>query len=282
MRIRLGCNGGICFFGYVEESGSDGYLSLLDEKTSGFHSSELIIIGARPSIGKTALAISMAVNISIVQKRPSAFFSLEMPRLDLVKRIISIQSSVPLANLRTGRLTASQLKRMMDANSKLFEAPLYIVDTPYMRLNDLKTLARQCKMQNKVEIIFIDYIGLISNENALLPRHEQVAEISRSLKGLARELKIPIVVLSQVKREVEGGKPTLADLRESGSLEQDADVVMMMHRSRTDDEGKGVIPTELIIAKQRNGPLGTIPLNFAFASVNSFVRSATRASRFSE
>lgn len=260
-------------------SGIPSGLSLLDEKTSGFHSSELIIIGARPSIGKTALAISMAVNISIVQKRPSAFFSLEMPRLDLVKRIISIQSSVPLANLRTGRLTASQLKRMMDANSKLFEAPLYIVDTPYMRLNDLKTLARQCKMQNKVEIIFIDYIGLISNENALLPRHEQVAEISRSLKGLARELKIPIVVLSQVKREVEGGKPTLADLRESGSLEQDADVVMMMHRSRTDDEGKGVIPTELIIAKQRNGPLGTIPLNFVTSTTKYEQNSNDSADR---
>ena len=262
-----------------ELSGIPSGLSLLDEKTSGFHSSELIIIGARPSIGKTALAISMAVNISIVQKRPSAFFSLEMPRLDLVKRIISIQSSVPLANLRTGRLTASQLKRMMDANSKLFEAPLYIVDTPYMRLNDLKTLARQCKMQNKVEIIFIDYIGLISNENALLPRHEQVAEISRSLKGLARELKIPIVVLSQVKREVEGGKPTLADLRESGSLEQDADVVMMMHRSRTDDEGKGVIPTELIIAKQRNGPLGTIPLNFVTSTTKYEQNSNDSADR---
>ena len=199
--------------------------------------------------------------------------------MDLVKRIISIQSSVPLANLRTGRLTASQLKRMMDANSKLFEAPLYIVDTPYMRLDDLKTLARQCKMQNKVEIIFIDYIGLISNENALLPRHEQVAEISRSLKGLARELKIPIVVLSQVKREVEGGKPTLADLRESGSLEQDADVVMMMHRSRTDDEGKGVIPTELIIAKQRNGPLGTIPLNFVTSTTKYEQNSNDSADR---
>lgn len=245
-----------------ELSGIPSGFSLLDEKTNGFHPSELIIIGARPSIGKTALAISMAVNISIVQKRPSAFFSLEMPRLDLLKRIISIQSAVPLANLRSGRLTSSQLKRMMDANSKLFEAPLFIADTPYMRLNDLKTLARQCRMQYKIEIIFIDYIGLISNENTMLPRHEQVAEISRALKGLARELKIPIVVLAQVKREAEGTEPSLSALRESGSLEQDADVVMMMNRKRTDDDGKGFIPTSLILAKQRNGPLGTIPLNF--------------------
>lgn len=242
---------------------------VLDEYTSGFHPSELTIIGARPSIGKTALALTMAANIAINQKKPVAFFSLEMPRMDLVKRILSMYSKVPLSQLRNGMLTSKNLLAINQASSVVYEAPLYIVDAPYMKLLDLRTLARQIRNQQKVEIIFIDYITLISNDSVkTMARHEQVAEISRALKGLARELQIPIVVLSQLKRESEssGGKgpskPTLADLRESGSLEQDADVVLLLSRERDFDNKLEKIPTELTIAKQRNGPLGNIPLDF--------------------
>ena len=244
---------------------------VLDEKTSGFHPSELTIIGARPSIGKTALALTMAANIAINQKKPVAFFSLEMPKMDLVKRILSMYSKVPLAQLRNGMLSSKNLLAINQASSVVYEAPLYIVDAPYMKLLDLRTLARQIRAQQKVEIIFIDYITLISNDSVkTMARHEQVAEISRALKGLARELEIPIVVLSQLKRESEStsgkdgkkSKPTLADLRESGSLEQDADVVLLLSRERDFDNNIERIPTELIIAKQRNGPLANIPLDF--------------------
>lgn len=235
----------------------------LDLMTSGFHPSELIIVGARPSIGKTALAMSMAQFTAIEKKIPTAFFSLEMSDTQLMMRLLAQESRLSSQNIRTGRLNMANLQQLQDAAGRIYDAPLYIVDTPNMKLLDLRAMARRFKLQYDVQIIFIDYITLIQSENTLIPRHEQIAEISRSLKSLARELEVPVVVLSQVKRDAEQRAPTLADLRESGSIEQDADVIMFLHREREqnkDGKSPDAIDTQLILAKQRNGPIGTVDL----------------------
>lgn len=246
-------------------------LTDLDNMTSGFQNSEFIIIGARPSVGKTALALTMACNIAIEQKISTAFFSLEMSERAIMNRIISAEAQVRGESLRTGRLKSTDLGDIMDAAGRIYEAPLYIVDMPNMKLLELRTMARRLVLEREVKIIFVDYITLITHENAELPRWEQISAISRSLKALARELDIPIVVLSQLKREAEGKQPTLSDVRESGSIEQDADLILFLHRDRemdrTADQRSEQIDTELIIAKQRNGPVGKTNIWFkpAFA-----------------
>jgi replicative DNA helicase len=202
--------------------------------------------------------------MAVREKIPTAFFSLEMSDMQLMIRMISSEAKIPSEKLRTGLLKMSDFQSIQDAAGHIYDSPLYIVDMPNMKLLDLRAMARQLKTQYDVQIIFIDYITLISSENSYVPRHEQIAEISRSLKSLARELNIPVVALSQVRRDAEGKKPTLADLRESGSIEQDADVVMFLHRERLNskDTGEQGIDTELIVAKQRNGPIGDIDIVF--------------------
>jgi replicative DNA helicase len=192
-----------------------------------------------------------------------------MSDMALMQRIISAESKISSEKIRTGMLRTSDFQSIMNAAGRIYDAPLYIVDSPNMKLLDLRAQARRMKMQQDIKIIFIDYITLVSSENPDLPRYEQVAEISRSLKSLARELDIPVIALSQVRRETEGKRPTLADIRESGSIEQDADVVLFLHREREgsgdhkDNDGRlAPIPTELIIAKQRNGPVGTVNILF--------------------
>lgn len=238
----------------------------LDNMLSGFQDSEFIIIGARPSVGKTALALTMTANIAIHQKIPCGFFTLEMSNMALMQRLIASEARIGSQTLRTGMLKPSDFKSLTDAAGLIYEAPLWITDVPNMKLLDLRSQARRMVAQMGVRIIFIDYITLISSENADLPRHEQIAEISRSLKALARELEIPVVALSQLTRDSEGKRPTLANIRESGSIEQDADVVMFLHRDRGSDrdtEGiPNVIETELVVAKQRNGPVGTVRIAF--------------------
>ena len=237
----------------------------LDSMLSGFQNSELIIIGARPSMGKTAFALSAAINIAIVQQIPTGFFTLEMSDQQLMQRILSSVARVGGQTLRSGFLRAADFKSLVDAASTIYESPLYIADTPNMKLLDLRAQARRMKAQHDVRIIFIDYLTLVGAENKDIPRHEQIAEISRSLKSLARELKIPVVALSQVTRDTEGRVPTLANIRESGSIEQDADVVIFLHRERGNErEGEmpDVIDTQLVLAKQRNGPVGTVPIAF--------------------
>ena len=238
----------------------------LDNLTSGFQNSEFIVIGARPSVGKTALALGMAANMSIKNKIPVGFFTLEMSSMALMQRLISSEARIESTKLRTGLLKPSDFHKLTEAAGKIYEAPLYIDDTPNQRLLDLRSQARRMKMQHSVTIIFVDYLTLISSERMDIPRHEQIAEVSRSLKSLARELDIPVVALSQVRRETEGKRPTLADLRESGSIEQDADVVIFLHRKRSnevsDDEPEASIETELNVAKQRNGPVGTVKIAF--------------------
>ena len=246
-----------------------GYTDL-DSLTNGFQNSELIVIGARPSVGKTALALSMAANMAGKFKKRVGFFSLETDGMALMQRLLAGEARVNSHRIQSGFLTTNEFSKLGKAGDVLFKSPLFICDTPNMRLIDLRTEARKLKAKEKIEIIFIDYIGLISSENKDLPRHEQVAEVSRSLKQLARELKIPVIVLAQVKREVESRKderPALSDLRESGSIEQDADLVLFLHRKKKkegDEEqdtsaGKEV---DVIIAKNRNGPIGEVKLMF--------------------
>ncbi|MEA1910995.1 MAG: replicative DNA helicase [Spirochaetota bacterium] len=241
----------------------------LDNMTSGFQNSEFIIIGARPSIGKTALALTMAANMAINNKIPVGFFTLEMSEMALMNRLIASESRISSTNLRSGMLKPNDFHNLTEAAGRIYEAPLYIDDTPNMKLLDLRAQARRMLTKEGVKIIFVDYIGLIEPESKNnVPRHEQVAEISRSLKSLAREMEVPIVCLSQVGRQSEGKPPSLADLRESGSIEQDADVVMFLHREKDSDQTDGHtsgpinISTDLIIAKQRNGPIGTVPIVF--------------------
>jgi replicative DNA helicase len=240
----------------------------LDQMTSGFQRDEFIIIGARPSVGKTAVALNMASHMAFHKKIPTAFFSLEMSDIALVQRLISSEASVRMQNLRGGFLSGEDYRKVVNIMSVIYDSPFYIVDMPNMKLLDLRTQARKLKSQQQVEIIFIDYLGLIGHENNALPRHERFSEISRSLKSLARELHIPVVVMCQLTREAQNETPTLANLRDSGSIEQDADLVLLLNRelpkkSKKDDEPQQIvdtIPTDLIVAKQRNGPTGVVKL----------------------
>ncbi|MBO7517461.1 MAG: replicative DNA helicase, partial [Spirochaetia bacterium] len=243
-----------------------GY-SDLDSLTNGFQNSELIVIGARPSKGKTALALSMAANMAGRYKKRVGFFSLETDGMALMQRLLAGEAHVNSHRIQSGFLSDREFTKLGVAGDVIYESPMFICDTPNMRLIDLRTEARKLRAKEKIEIIFIDYIGLISSDNKDLPRHEQVAEISRSLKQLARELKIPVIVLAQVKREVKEDKPSLSDLRESGSIEQDADLVLFLHDAKKKEEkdeqdvsaGKEV---DVIIAKNRNGPIGEVKLMF--------------------
>lgn len=237
----------------------------LDKMTSGFQNSEMIIIGARPSMGKTALALSMIHHIAIQKNIPTGIFSLEMSYTQIGQRLISQIARMSGSRIRSGMMTQAEFQRLQDAASVLYDAPLCIADTPNMKMLDLRAMARKMKQQYQVKIIFIDYIGLITSENysSNTPRHEQVSEISRSLKSLARELDIPIVALCQVSRDSEGKEPTLANLRDSGSIEQDADVVMFIHRERkATDNNDEAIEAKILLAKQRNGPIGNVDLIF--------------------
>ena len=241
--------------------------SQLDTMTSGFQKSELIILGARPSIGKTALALSMMRHIALERKISCGFFSLEMPYESIGMRLLSMEANVNMSRMRSGMIRKEDIMKIQDAAGRWFESPLYTVDTPNMRLLDLKAMARRMVKNHKVEIIFIDYIGLITTENTAAPVYEQVSEISKSLKALARELEIPIVALCQVARDAEGKEPNLAQLRGSGSIEQDADVVMFIDRDRLKDglksEDKNAVQeAKIILAKQRNGPTGDVKISF--------------------
>ncbi|MBN2655835.1 MAG: replicative DNA helicase [Spirochaetales bacterium] len=238
----------------------------LDKMTSGFQNSEMIVIGARPSVGKTAFALTLACNIAISQRISCGFFTLEMSSESLMTRIVSSEAGIESQKLKNGLLRPADFSYLTDAAGRIYEAPLYIDDTPNIKLLELRSSARRMKAKQDIRILIVDYIGLISVEDKRIPRHEQMAEVSRSLKSLARELDIPVIALSQVGRQSEGRAPGLADLRESGAIEQDADMVMFLHRDRgiaePGNQPSDSIATELIVAKNRNGPVGMVPLNF--------------------
>ena len=257
-----------------ELTGVPSGIARLDTMTSGFQKSEFIVIGARPSIGKTAFALSMMQTIAVEKHIPCGFFSLEMSYQSIGQRLLAQVSRLPSYKLRSGQLSMADFQKLQDAAGMCYNAPLYIVDTPNIQLIDLRAMARRMKVNQGVQVIFIDYIGLITTENPAAPVYETVSEISKSLKSLARELDIPIVALSQVARDAEGQEPNLAQLRGSGSIEQDADVVLFLHRDRKIMEDKEPVQdAKCIVAKQRNGATGDVMMKF-FPTFTKFENSA--------
>lgn len=250
----------------------------LDYKTSGLQPSELIILAARPSVGKTALALNIAENVALRENRPVALFSLEMSREQLVQRMLCSQAGVSGNRIRHGTLTEEDWERLQMAAERLFRAPIFIDDTSGLSVLEMRAKCRRLKAErNDLALIVIDYLQLIrSHSRRAENRNQEIGEIARALKGLAREFEVPVLVLSQLSRAVERReekRPILSDLRDSGSIEAEADVVLFIHRPNRrgdeldDDEPReaGVVPTEeveIIIAKQRNGPTGRISLGF--------------------
>jgi replicative DNA helicase len=241
----------------------------LDNKLSGFQKSDLIILAARPSMGKTSLALDIARKAAVNHKVPVAIFSLEMSSQQLVDRMLSAESQVDAWKIRTGHnLSVSEdFKAIGDAISRLSDAPIYIDDQPGNNILKMRAVARRLKNEKGLGLIVVDYLQLMLPTNANRNNDnlvQQVTEISRSLKNLARELEVPVLALSQLSRAVEqrGGKPRLSDLRDSGSIEQDADVVMFIHREADQDAGGKKEEAEIMIEKHRNGPTGTVKLFF--------------------
>jgi len=241
----------------------------LDNKLAGFQKSDLIIIAARPSMGKTSLALDIARKTAIQNKIPVAIFSLEMSSQQLVDRMLSAESQVDAWKIRTGHNLSieTDFKAIGDAIARLSEAPIYIDDSPGNNILKIRAVARRLKSEKKLGLIIVDYLQLMVPTNANKYGDnlvQQVTEISRSLKHLARELEVPVIALSQLSRAVEqrGGKPRLSDLRDSGSIEQDADVVMFIHREADSDAGGRREETEILIEKHRNGPTGMAKLYF--------------------
>lgn len=238
----------------------------LDHLTAGFQDSDLIIIAARPSMGKTALALNIAYNAAFKPQKHVAFFSLEMSREQLVRRLLSSVGKVDASNLRRAFLSTMEWANLQTAAGYLLDCPIYIDDTPAATVLDIRAKARRLKADGKLNMLVIDYLQLIRGRADVHSREQEISEISRSLKALAKELKVPVIVLSQLNRKVEdrpNKRPQLADLRESGAIEQDADVVIFIYRDevyREDSPEQGT--AEIIIGKQRNGPTGKIKLNF--------------------
>ncbi|OHA59478.1 MAG: replicative DNA helicase [Candidatus Vogelbacteria bacterium RIFOXYD1_FULL_46_19] len=238
----------------------------LDNLLSGFQKSDLIILAARPSVGKTSLALDIVRNVACRQNLPVAIFSLEMSTQQLVDRIIAAESRVDSWKLRTGRVSAQEdFDRIRDALDQLSKAPIFIDDEPSNNITKMKTVARRLKSEHGLALIVVDYLQLMVPRRESDSMVQMVTEISRSLKGLARELEVPVIALSQLSRAVEqrGGKPRLSDLRDSGSIEQDADVVMFIHREdRFDESSERKNIAEILVEKHRNGPVGKIDLYF--------------------
>ena len=260
----------------------------LDRMTSGLHPAEMVVIAARPSMGKTALAMNVVEQIAVNQQLPVAVFSLEMSSQQLVQRMLCSRARVNLQRVRDGFLAERDFPSLTAAASKLAEARIFIDDSASLSILELRAKARRLKAQQDVQLIVVDYLQLLRSptRRAQENRQLEISEISAGLKALAKELKIPVIVIAQLNRQPEarsGGKPRLSDLRESGSIEQDADLVGLLVRpelyeedeeARAEKEGEA----ELIIAKQRNGPVGEIPLTF----LKEFTRFEDRAREMAE
>jgi len=238
----------------------------IDEMTSGLHKSDLIIVAGRPSMGKSAFALSMCEHIAVDNKIPVAFFSLEMSKEQLTQRLLCSRARVNAQNVRTGFLSSQDWPKLTSAAGKLSESPIFIDDTAAMSAFEIRAKARRLKSKHGIQLIVIDYLQLMYSGTRVESRQQEITEISRRLKALARELNCPVIAISQLSRAVESRqdkKPQLSDLRESGSIEQDADLVMLLMREEyynPTEENRG--KTDVIIAKQRNGPVGTVQLAF--------------------
>jgi replicative DNA helicase len=249
---------------------STGYADL-NEITAGLQDSELIIVAARPSVGKTSFALNLIRNIAVDEGQPAFFVSLEQSRIELAERLLCCQARVDSHKLRKGSLSADDMEKLIEAGGVLRSARLFIDDEASQSILRIAANARRLKLRHHIKVVVIDYLQLIEPDNRKDPRQEQVAQISRRLKALAKELDIPVVALAQVNRsseERQDHRPRLADLRESGAIEQDADVVMLLHRPDRYEPGQNEGVTEVIIAKQRNGPTGEITL----AYIKQFMR----------
>ena len=256
-----------------------------DKLTSGLHPAEMVVIAARPSMGKTALAMNIAEHIAMDTGQPVAVFSLEMSSQQLVQRLLCSRAKVDLQRVRNGFLSERDFPNLTAAADRLAKAKFYIDDTPGLSIGELRAKARRLKSSQDIRLLVIDYLQLLrsTSRRAQDNRQIEISEISGGIKALAKELNIPIIVIAQLNRQPdtrakEGGRPRLSDLRESGSIEQDADVVGLLVRPEyyeTDDEAKQekAGEAELIIAKQRNGPTGDIPLTF----LKQFTRFENRA-----
>ena len=251
-----------------------GYIGL-DRMTSGLHADELIILAARPSVGKTAFVLNIAKNVAVNLNETVAIFSLEMGAESLVERIICSHASINAGHLKTGKLTPEEYTQYFVATGALSEAPIFIDDTPGIRVAEIRAKCRRLKQErNNLGLVVIDYLQLIEG-NGKESRQQEVSEISRNLKKLAKELKVPVIALSQLSRGVEqrqDKRPIMSDIRESGSIEQDADIVAFLYRDdyyRQEPDENGHVPEvepnstiEVIIEKNRSGPRGTVELNF--------------------
>ena len=255
----------------------------LDRLTSGFQPSDLILVAARPSMGKTAFTLNIATYVAVRLQKPVAFFSLEMSNVQLVQRMLCAEGGIDSQAIRSGVLEREDWTRLISASDRLMKAPMFIDDTPGITVSELRSKARRIKAQHGLSLVVIDYLQLMqgrpgrSGDN----RQQEISEISRSLKALARELGVPVIALSQLSRSVEARqvkRPMLSDLRESGSLEQDADIVMFLYREDYYDaetERKNI--TDVIIAKHRNGPIDTVQLFFEkrFTKFTNFEHTPT-------
>ena len=236
----------------------------LDYRTAGLQPSDLVLIAARPSMGKTAFVLNIAQHIAFRENMCAAIFSLEMSKEQLVNRLFSLESRVDAQALRTGNLSDSDWEKLVEGAGIIGDSKLIIDDTPGISISELASKCRKYKLEHDLKIIIIDYLQLMSGSGRGESRQQEVSDISRSLKALARELNVPVIALSQLSRAVEqrpDHRPMLSDLRESGAIEQDADMVMFIYRDdyyNKDTELKGI--SEIIIAKQRNGPIGTVNL----------------------
>lgn len=242
-----------------------GYIDF-DIKTAGLQDSDLIVVAGRPSMGKSSFALGIIEHAGVIEKIPTAIFSLEMSKEQLVQRMLCSHAKVDAQKVRTGYLATSDWPRLTAAAGKLSEAPIFIDDTPGISVMELRAKARRLKSQQDIKLIVLDYMQLMRGSSGMESRQQEISEISRSLKALARELNVPVVAISQLSRAVESRtdhRPQLSDLRESGAIEQDADVVVLLLReeyyTQTSDN-QGI--AEVIIAKQRNGPVGSMKLAF--------------------
>ena len=246
---------------------STGFIDL-DKYTAGFHPGDMVIVAGRPSMGKTSFALNIAQHVGLDAKKPVAIFSLEMSKELLVQRLLCSEAQVDAQKVRRGFTSAKDIERLTNAAGLLSEAPIFIDDTPAITTLDIRARARRLKVERDISMIVIDYLQLARTSDRAENRQQEISSISRSMKALAKELGVPVVALSQLSRAVEarGGdkRPMLSDLRESGAIEQDADLVLFLYRPEFYDpgdpekEGKA----ELIIGKQRNGPTGTVDLMF--------------------
>ena len=238
----------------------------LDEKTAGLQKGDLIIVAARPSMGKTALAMNLAENVAIREREPVAIFSMEMPAKQLANRLLASLGRVDTKRLRTGDLSEDDWPRITSAVTLLSEAPIYIDDTPALSPMELRARVRRLKRQHGLGMIVVDYLQLMQVSGKSDNRTAEISEISRTLKSLAKEMEVPVVALSQLNRALEqrpDKRPKMADLRESGAIEQDADLILFIYRDEVYNEDSEAAGTaEIIIAKQRNGPIGTLRLAF--------------------